>query len=396
MFIPREAAAALDRLGRGFPVLLITGPRQSGKSTLARHHRPDLPYVSLENPDDRALAESDPRAFFACLPGGAIIDEVQRVPDLLSWLQGIVDETPVMGQYILTGSQQPELTRQVTQSLAGRVARVELLPLSGAELSSAGLLASELSAALWTGGYPAIHDRAVDPTDWLANYVATYVERDVRELLEVRNRTSFMYFLRACAGRSAQLLNVHGLGSDVGITGPTARSWISVLEATYVAALLEPWHPNVTTRLVKSPELVLLDSGLLAFLLGISEPVQLDAHPLRGAIVESWGISEVMKAVFNQGRRPSLGFLRDKTGNEVDLVLERGGVLTPIEFKAGRTFASDWPDAMVRWRERDTTTTWGEPIIVYGGDTSMHRSGVWLRSWRDFAADPLGERDALG
>ncbi len=396
MYIPREAGSALDRLAPGFPVLLITGPRQSGKATRARHQRPDLPYVAMENPDDRALANDDPRTFFTRLQGGAIIDEVQRVPDLLSWLQGIVDETSVMGQYILTGSHQPELTRQVTQSLAGRVARVELLPLSGAELASADLLSTDLSTALWTGGYPAIHDRAVDPADWLANYVATYVERDVRELLEVRNRTSFTHFLRACAGRSAQLLNVHGLGSDVGVTDPTARAWISVLEATYIATLVEPWHANVTTRLVKSPELVFLDSGLLAWLVGISDPGQLDAHPLRGAIFESWGISEVMKAVFNQGRRPSLGFLRDKTGNEVDLVLERGGVLTPIEFKAGRTYASDWPDAITRWRGRDTTTTWGEPMIVYGGEESLRRSGVWLRSWRDFAADPLGDRDGLG
>jgi predicted AAA+ superfamily ATPase len=396
MYVPRDALPTLDRLGRGFPVLLITGPRQSGKSTLARHYRPDLPYVSMENPADRQLAVEDPRGFFDRLADGAIIDEVQAVPELLSWLQGIVDDDPRMGRFILTGSQQPELARQVTQSLAGRVARVELLPLSGTELTAANLLASDLTTALWTGGYPAIYDRGVDPSDWLPNYVATYLERDVRALLEVRNRTAFTQFLRACAGRSAQLLNVQGLGSDVGVSGPTARSWISVLEATYIASLVEPWSLNVTTRMVKAPELVFLDSGLLTWLIGISEPAQLDTHPLRGAVFESWGISEVIKAVLNQGRRTSIGFLRDKNGTEVDLVMEHQGSLVPIEFKAGRTYASDWSSSINRWRERSSSTNWGEPMIVYGGDDSVRRSGVWLRSWHDFAADPLGVRDGLG
>lgn len=329
----------------------------------------------MENPADRQLAVEDPRGFFDRLADGAIIDEVQAVPELLAWLQGIVDDDPRMGRFILTGSQQPELTRQVTQSLAGRVARVELLPLSGTELTAANLLASDLTTALWTGGYPAIYDRGVDPSSWLPNYLATYLERDVRALLEVRSRTAFTQFLRACAGRSAQLLNVQGLGSDVGVSGPTARSWISVLEATYIASLVEPWSLNVTTRMVKAPELVFLDSGLLTWLIGISE---------------------VMKAVLNQGRRPSIGFLRDKNGTQVDLVMEHQGSLVPIEFKAGRTYASDWSSSINRWRERSSSTNWGEPMIVYGGDDSVRRSGVWLRSWHDFAADPLGVRDGLG
>ena len=394
MFIEREAAKTLDRLARGFPVLQITGPRQSGKTTLARHVRGDLAYVSLENLDTRSFAQEDPRGFLAQFPTGAILDEVQRVPALLSYLQGVVDADDRMGRFILTGSQQPALSEQVSQSLAGRVGRVELLPLSGAELRRAGRLPDDLETMLFTGGYPAIFDREVSPNDWLANYAATYVERDVRQVLEVRDHRAFTTFARATAARSAQLLNATALGSDVGVTAQTVRSWLSILQATYIAMSLRPHIANVTSRLVKAPEIVMLDSGLMSYLLGINEPRQLTAHPLRGAVFESWGIGELAKAFMNAGRAPALGYLRDRNGNEIDGVVRSADGVVPIEFKSGRTYAADWVGPMQRWIARAPGESWRQPTIVYGGDETYMRSGIQVVSWRDFAADPLGSIDA--
>jgi len=390
MYIPRAASGTLQRLAPGFPVLHVTGPRQSGKTTLARHERPDLPYRSLENLDVRSFAVDDPRGFLAQFPSGAILDEVQRVPALLSYLQGIVDDGTGMGRFVLTGSQQPALTAQVSQSLAGRVGRVELLPLSGAELIGVDRGPSDLETALWTGGFPAIFDRDVTPTEWLANYTATYVERDVRQVLGIRDQERFSTFTRAVAARSAQLLNTASLGSDIGVSAPTVRAWISILQATYVVALLRPHSTNATSKLVKAPEVIVLDSGLMCSLIGIIEPAQLFVHPLRGAVFETWGIGELMKAYLNTGREPALGYLRDQHGNEIDCVVRTPDGLVPIEFKAGRTFASDWAAPMGRWIARTSQWPWLEPTIVYGGDESMVRSGVRLLSWHDFAQDPLG------
>lgn len=390
MYIARLASGTLQRLARGFPVLHLTGPRQSGKTTLARHERADLPYRSLESVDVRSFAVDDPRGFLAQFPSGAILDEVQRVPDLLSYLQGIVDETATMGSFILTGSQQPALAAQVSQSLAGRVGRVELLPLCGAELLNANRLSTNLETMLWTGGFPAIFARDVAPTDWLVNYTATYIERDVRQLLSVRDQEIFVTFTRAVAARSAQLLNYAALGSDVGISAQTVRAWISILQATYVVALLRPHATNATSKFVKAPEVVMLDSGLMCSLLGITHPEQLVVHPLRGSVFETWGISELMKAFMNTGRPSDLGYLRDQHGNEIDCVVRVPEGLIPVEFKAGRTYSADWAAPMRRWSGRTPQWSWLMPTIVYGGDESMHRSGVRVLSWRDFAQDPLG------
>ncbi len=384
MRIPRDATATVDRLRRGFPVVAITGPRQSGKTTLARAACPDKPYVSLETPDARTFARDDPRGFLDRFPDGAILDEVQRVPELLSWLQGLVDESAAMGAFVLTGSQQPELTAHLTQTLAGRVGRIELLPLSSHELAAAGLLGPQLDETLYRGGYPAPFDRDVDPTTWLANYVATYVERDVRQLLRVQDLDAFTRFVRLCAGRTGQLLNASNLANDVGISVPTTQQWLSVLQATYLVTLVHPHHENTTTRLVKTPKLHFLDSGLAAYLIGIAAPSVLATHPLRGALFESWVVSEVMKSELNAGRRPDIAFIRDKTGNEIDLVVRRPDGLQPIEVKAGATFSSSWAAQVRRWQARLSTPLL-TPRIIYGGDDSYERDGVAVDSWTSLA-----------
>ena len=384
--------AALLRLAAGFPVVVLTGPRQSGKTTLARHAFPSKPYVSLENPSEREFAMSDPIGFLGRFPAGAVIDEVQRVPDLMSWIQGIVDEQTVMGQFVLTGSQQFDLVAGITQSLAGRAGRLELLPLSVAELNASGNLADDLETNLFRGGYPALYGRDVSVEEWLGNYLATYVERDVPQLLKVRDLSTFHRFVAMCAARSGQLLNLTALGSDCGISTPTAREWLSVLEASYVVSLVAPLNANVTTRLSKSPRLFFLDSGLMSFLLGIRDPQTHVTHISRGPVFETWVTSEIVKQGFNDARRTSLGFLRDKRGREVDLTLEGGQDLVLIEVKSGRTFARDWIAPLRQWREdlaKDGDLKFS-PIVIYGGDDSTMREGVRLMSWRDLVTGPIG------
>jgi uncharacterized protein len=384
MFVERDATATLNRLARGFPVIWLTGPRQSGKTTLARAVRPELPYVNLERPDERDFAKSDPRGFLAAYPNGALIDEVQHAPELVSWLQAHLESEPQMGQWWLTGSQQPAITAQVSQSLAGRVGRVELLPLSAHELARAQRLPASLDALLFTGGYPALFDRAVSPTDWLGNYVATYVERDVRQLTAVRDLDTFTRFVRMCAARSGQLLNMTSLGNDVGVSSVTVKEWLSLLRATYLIDLIEPFHANLTTRLVKSPKLVFLDVGLMAYLIGINDTSQIATHPLRGALFETWGITEQLKAWRHAGSSTRAMFLRDKFGTEIDLVFEDTGALHAVEFKSGATISSDWFAAIRKLRSRETTANWAKPVIVYGGADDSSRTEVDYVSWQSY------------
>ncbi len=384
MHIPRDAETTLHRLASGFPVVWLTGPRQSGKTTLARTARPDLPYVNLERPDEREFALTDPHGFLATYPNGAIIDEVHYAPELTSWLQPLVDSGNQMGAWWLTGSQQPTITARVSQSLAGRVGRVELLPLSAHELAQAGRLPTSLDAVLFTGGYPALFDRPVSPTDWLGNYVATYVERDVRQLTAVRDLDTFTRFVRICAARSGQLLNMSSLGSDVGISSVTVKDWLSILRATYLIDIIEPFHANLTTRLVKSPKLVFLDVGLMAYLLGINDLAQVATHPLRGALFETWGITEQLKLWRNAGGSQRATFLRDKSGTEIDLVFKDAGTLQAVEFKSGATITSDWSTVFRKWRNRNITTDWTKPIVVYGGLEDSSRTDVDYLSWRSY------------
>ncbi len=380
--IPRIASSTLERLAKGFPVIALTGPRQSGKTTLAKSVFKDKPYVSLENPDEREFALRDPKRFLQRFPSGAILDEVQRCPELLSWLQGWVDERGIMGDFVLTGSAQFDLLAGITQTLAGRVGRVELLPLSAAELLAASKAPSDLNATLFQGGYPALYDRDIAPPDWFANYIATYLERDVRQLIAVRDLTQFQTFVKMCAARTGQLLNLSSLGADCGITAVTAKQWLSVLEASYIVTLLKPHHRNFGKRLVKTPKLYFCDAGLAAWLLGIRDTAALETHAARGALFETHVISELMKQRLNAGQALNLYFWRDHVGHEVDVLIESGQELQALEIKSGTTFASDWTDGLKKW-QKYAGDEGIQPSLVYGGTASYQREGVQVWGWQD-------------
>ena len=380
--IPRTAEACLKTFARGYPILALTGPRQSGKTTLARAVFPGMPYVSMENPVHREFVENDPRGFFKNYAEGAVIDEAQRCPALFSWLQGIVDEARKPAHFVLTGSQQFGLLAGIAQSLAGRVAMIELLPFSALELRQAGWLAEDADRALFQGGYPPIHDRRLDPAGWFANYVQTYLERDVRQLIQVRDLVQFQRFLRLCAGRSAQLLNLSALGEEAGVSHNTAREWLSVLEASFVIHRLPPYHRNFNKRLVKTPKLYFLDSGLMAWLLGIEHAQQIATHPLRGAIFETWVVSEFVKRRTNVGQPPNLFFWRDRAGHEIDLLLHENGLIRPVEIKSGATFQREALRGLEKWRDIAGSEA-GQPMLVYGGSESQSRTQADLVSWRE-------------
>jgi uncharacterized protein len=381
--LDRRAAHLLRQLAQGFPVIALTGPRQSGKTTLARQVFADKPYLSLEDLETRQRALLDPRQFFAQLEHGAVLDEVQRAPELLSYLQGVVDDRARMGDFVITGSQQFGLLAQITQSLAGRVGLLQLLPLSQAELALAELAPKTLEQAMWRGGYPALFDRRRkigDPGLWLAAYTATYIERDVRQLLGVANLTLFQRFVLMCAARTGQLLNLSALASDCGISHTTARSWLTVLEASWLVVLLPPHHRNFGKRLVKMPKLYFLDTGLLCHLLRIDSPLTLATHAMRGAIFESWVVSQTLKHRWNRGLPSDISFWRDNHGTEIDLLFEHGGALHAVEIKSGATFSPDWLRGLDRWR-RYAGADAAAPVLVHGGRDSFVVDGVHVIAW---------------
>ena len=382
--LARDAEKTLIRLAKSFPVVAITGPRQAGKTTLAKAVFKSKPYVSLENPDEREFAQNDPKRFLARFPNGAVLDEVQRCPSLLSWLQGVVDERGGMGDFVLTGSAQFDLIEGITQTLAGRVGRVELLPLSSRELKAANQLPNSLSQMLIQGGYPALYDRKITTQDWFSNYVATYVERDVRQLISVRNLSQFQTFLKMCASRTGQLINLTSLGADCGISAVTAKQWLSVLETSYIVTLLRPHHSNFGKRLVKTPKIYFLDSGLAAWLMGIRSAETIETHAARGALFESWVVSDLYKKRLNAGLPIDLFFWRDNTGNEVDLIVENEKGLQPIEIKSGSTYASDWSQGLKKWQFLAQNSSL-EPTILYGGESNFEREGLKVWGWRDVA-----------
>lgn len=381
LMIPRQLSATLHRLARAFPVVAVTGPRQSGKTTLVRSIFANHPYVNLEDPTERAFAAEDPRGFLARFPHGAMFDEAQRWPDLFSHLHGIVDADRIPGRFVLTGSQQFGLLSGVTQSLAGRVGMTRLLPLGLAETPGVDDGALALDDVMLLGGYPALHSERLPPQDWFASYVSTYIERDVRQVLNVQDLSTFQRFLRLCAGRSGQLLNLSALAGEAGVVHSTARAWLSVLEASDLIFLLPPYHESFGKRLVKSPKLYLVDVGLCCWLLAIRSAEVLALHPQRGALFETLVVSEFLKTRLNAGLPADLYFWRDNNGLEADLVFERAGKLQTVEVKAGRTLTADYIRAG-RKSARFAADEALPPLLIYGGDESVERSGVRAQSWR--------------
>lgn len=383
--IPRTLGARLDQLARQFPIISLTGPRQSGKTTLCRQVFADTAYVSLERPDHRAFAKDDPKGFLDTYPSGLVLDEIQRVPELASWLQPLVDEDPRPGRFILTGSENLTLTAATSQSLAGRTVMLRLLPFAWTEIGSTKYSGSDLFSAMWRGGYPAIFDRNLDPTDWLASYASTFVERDVRQLLNVFDLEAFQTFLGLCAGRTAGLLSASGLGRDAGVSHNTARSWLSVLEACYLVHRLPPWHRNLGKRLTKSPKLHFWDSGLACYLLGIDQPERLRLHPLRGALFESWVASEVHKWFIHRGLPARTWFYRDQRGLEADLLVQGPSDLLAVEMKSGATLPGS-PFENLRRLQALWKSAGEKPpsiAVVYGGDDDQRRTEGPVLSWRN-------------
>jgi predicted AAA+ superfamily ATPase len=373
--IPRTAATTLRSLAGQYPVVTVTGPRQSGKTTLCRSAFPDKAYVNLEQPDVRAFARDDPRGFLRGHARGAILDEFQRVPELPSYLQPLVDEDPRPGRFILTGSEQLEVLNRVSQSLAGRTGLLKLLPFSIEEMAGHYPVAP-VERLIHSGCYPRIHDCALDPTQALGDYVATYVQRDLRMLVNIGDLTSFERFVRLAAARCGQLLNLSALGADAGVSHTTARKWISLLEASYIALMLPPYFWNTSKRLVKSPKLYFYDIGLAAYLLGIQNEAHVLAHPLRGALFENLVVVEALKWFWHRGRRAGLHFYRDSDGNEIDLLLELANGVYPIEIKAGETINPDYFRGLRAFARLYDPPPPNGGGLVYGGDEQQTRNGT--------------------
>lgn len=387
--IERNIAPVFRKLAAQYPVVTVTGPRQSGKTTIARTQFPDKPYVSLEEPDHRAFAREDPRGFLSGFRDGAIFDEFQRSPELPSYLQAMVDADPTPGRFILTGSQQFELMRGVTQSLAGRSAILRLLPMTLSELCrlNPAYARTGAPAVIVNGFYPRMHDRKLEPAAALADYFSAYVERDLRALTAVHDLQRFERFVRLCAGRVGQLLNVASLSNDAGIAQSTAHAWLNLLQTSGIVHLLTPWFVNVGKRLIKSPKLYFVDVGLAAWLLNIRTPEQAARDPLWGSLFENFVVIEALKEVYNQGENFPLHFYRDSTGNEVDLLVPDGRQMHAYEIKAGATVSSDYFRGLAQFAKVHADIL-AKGHVIYGGTDDQFRSDWTVWSWQRLRARP--------
>lgn len=367
--IKREAESELINLAKQFKAVAVVGPRQSGKTTLTRYVFSDKPYVSLENPDIRQFALDDPRGFLSQYKAGAVIDEIQRAPELFSYLQQILDENKTSGKFILTGSNNFILQKSISQSLAGRIAYLYLLPFTVSELSALEFI--ELNNLMFRGFYPPLYDQPVEPDKWYPNYIRTYIERDVRQIKNITDLTAFERFLRLCAGRIGQLLNMNSLAIESGVDNKTISSWIGILESSFIVYRLQPHHNNFNKRIVKMPKIYFYDTGLVCALLGIQNHEQLNYHPLFGNLFENFTIGELVKYRYNQAKSYNLYFWRDNTGHEIDIIIDNLDKLYPVEIKSGKTITDKFFEGIQWWFKIS-----GEKkgAIVYSGETYQKRS----------------------
>ncbi len=383
--LQRDAAHIVKHLANKLPVVALLGPRQSGKTTLARAIFGTYRYINFEDLNQRSFALSDPKGFLADAvynnQQGVILDEAQHVPQLLSYIQLYVDTHEPKGYFILTASQNFLLRQAISQSLAGRIAIITLQPLSLYELQVNKIQLPELNSLLLKGTYPRLYSQELLPKEFYPFYIQTYIERDVRQMINIENLNTFQRFLKLCAGRIGQLLNVSSLANDCGINTNTAKAWISLLEASYIIYLLQPYYKNFSKRLIKSPKLYFYDSGIATTLLGVQSEQDLATHYLRGNLVESFVITELAKHFFNKAETPPLYFWRDSNGNEVDCIVEQGACLNPVEIKSGQTISSDYFEGLHYWSKL-TTSEQRNGFVVYGGNETQHRSQGTVLSWQ--------------
>ncbi|MEI6409700.1 MAG: ATP-binding protein [Bacteroidota bacterium] len=380
--IPRHLASKLISLREKFPIIFLTGPRQSGKTTLINSIFDDLPYFSLEEPDIRRLAINDPRGFLSNLPKGAILDEVQRTPELFSYLQSIVDKQTGV-HFVLSGSQNFLLSDQISQSLAGRTSVQKLLPLSFSEIKAAGLETANLNELLYKGAYPRLFDKHIEPLDFYPSYIETYIQRDVRQLKNIGDLDRFIQFMGLCAGRTGQIVNLQSLAGDAGISPNTAKAWLSILQASYIVFLLSPYHVNFNKRIIKTPKLYFYDTGLAASLLGLRRSEEIANHFAKGALFENFVILEQLKQHWNQGIPMNAWFWQDHSGREIDLLLQTGTEFRAFEAKSGQTFNTSFFDNLTYWQSLSGAKP-EECAVVYGGDQSLNTSNGKLIGWRDW------------
>ncbi|MDP2854121.1 MAG: ATP-binding protein [Smithellaceae bacterium] len=373
--IIRDISEELRRSSAEYPVVTILGPRQSGKTTLAIMTFPDKPYFSMEDPDIRMAAETDPKSFLGGVEGGAILDEIQRLPVLLSYIQGMVDKDKRRRRFILTGSHQPRLHEAISQSLAGRTAMLTLWPFSSHELKHYPSAQKEVFGAIVRGCFPRLHEENIESRRFFNSYLQTYVERDVRALIQLRDLSPFQKFLTLLAGRVGQIVNLASLSNDAGVSATTVRDWISVLKASYIVFDLPPFFENIQKRVIKSPKIYFTDAGLAAFLLGISTEEQAARDPLRGNLYENFIIADIMKSALNKGIRPEMFFFRDSHGNEVDLLIREKGALTPVEIKSSATFSTDFIKGIERFQALGVKGI-APGFVFYNGDQQFNVRGT--------------------
>ncbi len=382
MIVNREIIKSLIFFKDKYPILALTGPRQSGKTTLLKELFPDYTYLSLENPDMRTFLENDPKGFFEKYSKYCIFDEAQRVPQLFSYLQTIVDDSRIMGQFILSGSQNFHLIKNITQSLAGRVALFKLLPFDFTELKSENLLQEDYAEAMIKGFYPAIFDRDIPSKSFYSNYIQTYVERDITEIINIRDIRTFRVFLSLCASRAGQLLNLNSLANECGITQPTAKSWLSVLESSYILFLLQPYHKNFDKRVIKSPKLYFYDTGLLCHLLKIKDANQIKVNSYKGNLFENMIVSEFVKQNYHQNLLQEFWFWRDSAGHEVDLIRQDDELLNVIEIKSTTTISQDLFHGLTHFSALAKDTIKSQTLIYAGLDTQK-RTIANVLAWSD-------------